>query len=546
MSNLEKVMNVIIGRISKGEISHQLFTDGVSVILGLEKENHEIAMSKAREMFHALDNIDATELKDMSLVVSAKKEILKYESPFVFDSYLRYIEWDREPSKRFYQPRRERLVVVAQDLQDLADDKLDLLAISMPPGVGKTGIGIFFLCWLAGRDPDKGILGASHSASFMRGVYDECLRIIEKGGDYLWSEVFPHVQLQKTDAKNMMIDMGTPKRFTTLQFTSIGAGNAGKVRAEQLLYCDDLIDGIETAMNVERMEKLYVQYQTDLTQRKIGNCKELHIATRWSVHDPIGKLEVINEGNPRARFRRIPALNENDESNFDYKNTAGFTTEFFHKQRDNLDNVSWNALYMNEPIEREGLLYDAESLNRYYDLPTEEPDAVYAVVDTKDSGDDYCFMPVAYQYGTRFYIEDCVCDNGLLELITPKVVSKLMKHKVKICQFESNNAGGVIADVVKEILKDKGAVTHINKKFTTRNKETKILVNSPYVKENFYFKDKSTYTVTSEYGVMMKFLTSYTLKGRNKHDDVPDGMAMLAEFVQNDYASVAKVVKKPF
>ena len=251
-------------------------------------------------------------------------------APYDFDSFALYLEWNRDVSKRFYLPRRKQLHRIATALQKLADDELDLLAISLPPGVGKTTLALFFLTWLGGRNPEKPILGGSHSNAFLRGVYDECLRIMDPQGDYLWRDVFPTVQVVKTNAQDMMIDLGIDpkkgKRFATLEFSSVGSGNAGKVRAENLLYCDDLVDGLESALSKERMDKLWNLYTTDLRQRKIGECKELHIATRWSIHDVIGRLEQSYGESGRAEFIVMPALNENDESNFDYGNHAGFTT----------------------------------------------------------------------------------------------------------------------------------------------------------------------------------------------------------------------------
>ena len=64
-------------------------------------------------------------------------------------------------------------------------------------------------------------------------------------------------------------------------------------------------------------------------------------------------------------------------------------------------------------------------------------------------------------------------------------------------------------------------------------KETRIIVNADWVKKNVLFKDESLYTKKSDYGVMMKWLLSYSVKGRNVHDDVPDGWANFALFVQN-------------
>ena len=474
------------------------------------------------------------------------KKTLLFAAPNDFDSFLQYVEWNREPNKRFYLPRRKQLKPLVDALQELEDDKLDLLAISMPPGTGKTTLAIFYLSWIGGRHPESPNLGGSHSNSFLRGVYDEIGRILDPHGEYLWCDVFPNIEIANTNAKDMRIDLGKAKRFETFEFSSIGSGNAGKVRAGTLLYCDDLVDGIETAMSKERLDKLWQQYTTDLRQRKIGNCKELHIATRWSVHDVIGRLEEQYANNERAKFIVMSALDENDESNFDYGNSAGFTTQFYHEQRDIMDDVSWRALYLNQPIEREGLLYAEDELRRYFELPEGTPDGIISICDTKDRGKDYAFMPVAYIYGNDYYIADCVFDNGLPDVVEPRLVSCLLTNKVQMSRFEHNNAGGRIAKEIQAIVKEKGGITKITTKFTTGNKETKIIVHSAWVKEHCLFRDSSMYKKKDDYGRMMDMLCSYTLAGKNKHDDVPDGMAMLSEYAQSFLRNRVEIFARPF
>ena len=474
-----------------------------------------------------------------------QKDALLLAAPDDFDSYIQYIEWEREPRKQFYLPRRSVLKTVVNALQDLADDKLDLLAISLPPGTGKTTLAIFYLTWLAGKYPDQPMLTGSHSNAFVRGVYDECLRILDPQGEYLWHDVFPSVNVTGTNAKDCRIDLNTRKRFETLEFTSIGTGNAGLYRAATLLYCDDLVSGIEVALSKERLDKLWETYTTDLRQRKIGDhCKELHIATRWSVHDVIGRLEREYGESERARFIVIPALNDEDESNFDYLYGVGFSTETYHEQRQIMDEVSWKALYMNQPIEREGLLYRADELQRYFDLPDTPPDAIISVCDTKDRGQDYCVMPIAYQYGQNFYIEEILCDNSNPEIVDARLVDILLRHKVQMSRFESNSAGGRVAKDVQEQVKKKGGITKITTKFTTVNKETKIIMASPYVKEHFFFKDESKYT--REYRKAVNMICSYTMSGKNKHDDTVDALAQLVEYIQSFQTGKVEVRQRVF
>lgn len=473
---------------------------------------------------------------------------LLFEAPYDFDSFLQYMELNREAKKRFYQPRRKVLKTVVDDLQALCvDDKLDLLAVSLPPGSGKTTLALFFLAFLAGREPNSPILTGSHSNAFIRGCYDEVLRLVDPQGEYLWHDVFPGIAVSGTNAKDCRIDFDKRQRFETLEFTSIGTGNAGLYRAATLLYCDDLVSGIEVALSKERLDKLWETYTTDLRQRKIGDhCKELHIATRWSVHDVIGRLEREYEKNDRAKFIRIPAMDENDESNFDYQYGVGFSTKFYREQRDIMDSVSWKALYQNEPVERMGLLYQENELRRYFDLPEQEPDAIIAVCDTKDRGTDYCAMPIAYQYGDDYYIDDFICDNSNPEIVEARLVAKLLKHKVQAARFESNSAGGRIAADVQKRVKEEGGRTKITTKFSTTNKETRIIIAAGYAKEHFLFKDESAYKGDKEYRLAMSMLCSYTMAGKNKNDDVVDSIAMLVDYSESFRLAKVEVIKRPF
>ena len=526
----------------------EVFNDLYHMCLEAKKTDISLATKYLMFLSDECENAIARGTMDENIkdLFALHKKVLLAGAEHSFHLFLLYIEWNREPQKKFYPPRRKVLKQVVDALQELEDDKLDLLAISLPPGSGKTTLAIFYLTWLAGKHSDEPMLTGSHSNSFVRGVYDECLRILDPQGEYLWHDVFPAVSVSNTNAKDCRIDLGKRKRFETLEFTSIGTGNAGLYRASKLLYCDDLVSGIEVALSKERLDKLWDTYTTDLRQRKIGDhCKELLIATRWSVHDVIGRLERDYGDSDRAKFIVIPALDENDESNFDYAYGVGFNTKFYHEQRNIMEDASWRALYMNEPIEREGVLYHRDELRRYFELPEGEPDAIISVCDTKDRGTDYCGMPIAYQYGQDFYIEKIICDNSNPEVVETRLVMALLEHKVHLSRFESNSAGGRVAQKVQEQVKAKGGHTKITTKYTTANKETKIIVNSPWVKEHCLVLDDSV-IVDKEYKRALNFLCTYSMAGKNKNDDIPDSFAQLSEFAQSLEGNKVTVFKRPF
>ena len=475
-------------------------------------------------------------------------QAMLWEAPELFESYLIYLERKREEPERFYLPKREQLNKhgLIQAMQDLEDDKLDLLSISMPPGTQKTTLEKFFCSWIIGKYPKDYSLFFSHSGDITEMFYKGVLDITTNNIEYTWAEIFPKVKLQATNAKAETINFDKYKPYANIQCTSVGSKNAGKVRCNRYLYCDDLIGGIEEALNKNILDKLWRIYSTDARQRKLNEqVKEIHIATRWSVHDVIGRLQRAYEGNDRVRFIAIPDIDpETGESNFNYKYN-GMSVAFFHDQELMMDEVSYKCLYKNEPIEREGLLYHDEDFERYYELPTKEPDAILGICDTKDRGTDFCFLPIFYQYGDKYYWEDCAYDNGAIEIVDELCASVIIKHNPHSVQFESNSAGGRTADAINDKIKGK-CRTRITKKFTTQNKETKIIVNSGWVKEHVLIKDKSMYTPKSPYGKAVAALMAYTVAGKNPTDDAPDGMGMFAEYVAKPKTPPTQVINSPY
>ena len=477
-------------------------------------------------------------------------DIIYLEAYDRFDSYMLYLEKDRLPENRYYYPRREclRKTGIVQGLQDLEDDKLFILSISMPPGTGKTTIEEFFTTWVMGRHPEDYNLFVSHSAEITRMYYDGVLDIVKNDGEYNFKIIFPTVSIQNHNARNQTINLNAYKPFANLQCTSVGAKNAGKVRCNRYLLCDDLIGGIEEALNKSILDKIWRQYGVDGRQRKLNQqVKELHVATRWSVHDVIGRLQVMYHSRDDVRFIAIPDIDpETGESNFNYKYN-GMTVEFFNDQALAMDDITYRCLYKNDPIEREGLLYHTDELRRYMSLPLREPDGIYAIADTKNSGTDFMIMVVLYRYDDDFYCVDCVCNDSVnFDVQEQKCANLLFTHGVQQAEFESNNGGERVAENVDRLLKAMGGYTNITTKPTESNKETRIIINADWVKKHVLFKSEEDYKPKDEYGVMMSWLCLYSVVGKNIHDDVPDCFANAAlYFTKSVRANSVKSVVNP-
>ena len=462
-------------------------------------------------------------------------EILKLEAPHKFESYLLYLEKKREISERFYSPKRKQLNKhgLIQAMQDLEDDKLDILSISMPPGTQKTTLEKFFCSWIIGRHPKDYSLFFSHSDDITRMFYDGVLDITTNYEEYTWNEIFPNVKLHSTDAKRQRINFDKQKAYSNIQCTSVGSKNAGKVRCNRYLYCDDLIGGIEEALNKRTLDKLWRIYGTDARQRKLNEkVKEIHIATRWSVHDVIGRLKQIYAGNERVRFISVPDIDpETGKSNFDYEYN-GMSVEFFHDQELGMDDISYKCLYKNEPIEREGLLYHEDDIRRFMSMPVREPDAILGICDVKNKGTDFMFLPCMYQYDHDFYLLDFICyDNTDYGVQYERLSNIIVEHNMQQCEFESNSGGDRVSYEVNKRVEEKGGRCNITDKPTETNKETRIIVNADWVKKHVLFKDRENYKPKDDYGIMMSWLLTYSVVGKNDHDDVPDGLANFALFV---------------
>lgn len=530
---------------SVGLISNDIQKNGVSVdalrnILTLcaslldelpEEKNYCFELSKYVKRT-ALNSYISTTNKDYEDIYW---KTLLFEAPHLFDSYLLYLEKNREESDKFYEPKRSVLNKhgLIQALQDMEDDKLDILSISMPPGTQKTTLEKFFCSWIIGRHPKDYSLFFSHSGDITRMFYDGVLDITTDSLEYTWGEIFPDVKLQSTNAKAETINFGKYKPYSSIQCTSVGSKNAGKVRCNRYLYCDDLIGGIEEALNKIYLDKLWRIYTTDAKQRKLNEqAKEIHIATRWSVHDVIGRLQRAYANSKRVKFIVVPDIDPiTGESNFNYKYN-GMSVEHFNDIALTMDDISYKCLYKNEPIEREGLLYHDDDLRRFQSLPLREPDAILGICDVKNKGTDFMFLPCFYQYGDDYYLVDCVCDdNSDYGVQYERLSNLIVNHNMQQCEFESNSGGDRVSFEVNKLVEKKGGRCNITDKPTETNKETRIIVNADWIKKHVLFKDKELYTPKEDYGIMMGWLMIYSLVGKNVHDDVPDGLANFALYV---------------
>lgn len=493
--------------------------------------------------------------------------LLLLEAPHLLDSYCLYIEKNRKPQERFYEPRRKTLIKVVEKLQALEDDELDELFLHQPARTGKSQIITMGTSWHCCRNTERSNLYVTYKEG-LGGAFIDGVTELWTDPTYCHNDVF-HAKIARTDAKNHKIDLERKKKYATLSGKGLESGLNGEYDAYGWLILDDILEGIQDVLNPDILKRKQIVFDNNVMSRKKEQCKMILNGTIWSLHDLYMNRLAFLQNNPEAKGIRydvlkIPALDpETDESNFDYKYGVGFSTKYYRIMRskfeENDDMAGWLAQYQQEPIEREGALFNPEHMNFYNGvLPNEEPLKIVAACDVALGGSDYLAMPIAYVFvDGSVYIHDVIFDNSEKSITKPRVVDALVSNNVTTAFFEANAGGEGYKDEVDVELKKKGKEINLVSKFAQQmilstgghasksqvRKEQRIWDNAAEIRK-FYFRDNGCQNV--EYRKFMNNVYAFTMTGRNKHDDAPDALASLSVFLQRGTGTKpARIMRSP-
>lgn len=475
-------------------------------------------------------------------------DVLKWEAPEIFESYIYYMERNRQPDKRFYEPRQKTLHIVAQDLQDLEERIIEFYGLSMPSRVGKSTMCIFFMSWIMGKRPNSHNAMGGHSGKLAKGFYGELLNLINTK-EYTYNEIFPLSKLQKQSADDFEINLDKPDRFATMTCRGIEGTWTGAVdiSADGYLYVDDLVRDRQHSLSPTRLEGTYQEYLNKMVDRKIDGARELMVGTRWNLYDPLGKIERENKDNPLYRFRKIPALNEEGESNFAYS-VNGFSTKYYINMKGKLDANEWEAKFMQKPFLREGIIFAEDELRTYNGtLPEGGFVKNVSACDVAWGGGDSLSMPVGAEFENGdVYIFDWIFNKGPKEVTLPLVVGRIMGNEIQAINFEANNGGEMYEFYVSERLKEhKYPCSCTNSKAPSKMaKKEKINQYSGDIKRNFIFLDEKHRS--KEYQEAMDELTTFVYIGDNDHDDAPDGLTQLAMRIYKPPVKPTEIINSPY
>jgi len=473
-------------------------------------------------------------------------DVLLWEAPNRFESFLLYMEKNRPYKKKFYEPRMNPLSIVAQDLQDLEDGKYDFYGLSMPPRVGKSTICIFFYAWIIGKRPSSHNAMSGHGGILADRFHNDLIKLTENE-EYTFHEIFPDVQLVSKSSEKNELYYDAVESFATTTCRGIDGTWTGAVDISEdgYLYVDDLVRDRKESLSLRRLDGRYQDYLNILVDRKNDGSKELMVGTRWNVADPLGRIEKQYKNNPRYKFRKIPALNEKGESNFNYP-VKGFSTKYYHNMRDRLDKNEWMAKFMQTPFVREGLLFPADELRYYNGILPEGDHRVVGACDVAWGGGDSLSMPIGYEYPNGdVYIPSWIFNKGKKEVTIPLVTGKIIGEKLTEIQFEANNGGDMYSDRVSTELEKHNYHCSCSYKKAPGNMEkmTKMVAYSGDVKKHFIFLDPEHQD--QEYSDAMDELNMTVQIGDNEHDDAGDGITQLAMKIYGDIDGPASIIQSP-
>lgn len=494
-------------------------------------------------------------VKDIVVYLSAEEQlnelywnVLLWEAPHLFESFLLYMEKNRPAEEKFYEPRVNPLKQVVDAIQDLADDLLDELFINMPSRVGKTQLVKFAYVWWGSRNTELSNLYTAYSDKITNAFYTGCIELMTDP-TYTYAEIFPNNKIVKTNGDDEIIDLNRVKTYPTFTCRSIYGTLNGSCDCNGLGIADDLFSGIEEAVSVDRQVTVWGKFDNNFMKRLKKKAKLINMGTRWALGDCQGRRRSLLENNSEFKNRRyrvvsIPALDENDESNFDYPYDVGYSTEDYRMMRasfeENDDMASWYAQDMQDPIERQGALFTSDTMkffNPECDMPEREPDRIFMAVDEAFGGGDFVSGPICYQFDDTYYVPDVVFDNGDKKVTQPLLVDAIIKHKIQAVQFEETKTTMDYREKVEEMLKEKGYRTNSYGKAAPGNlgKRTRIFDKAPEIRE-MYFVDADHRT--KQYQKFISNLYTFKMEGKVKHDDGPDSMAQLCTMKLGDVASV--------
>lgn len=387
----------------------------------------------------------------------------------------------------------------------------------MPPRAGKSYITTLFVAWFLGKRPTESVMRNSSTARLYERFSYDARDIIKSEA---FKEVFPGINLaaDKQNIHGWNLEQST-------QVGYFGAGVGGTIigfGASGVAITDDLYKSIDDALSETTNANVHRWKESAHDSRMEKGCARIDIGTRWCLNDVIG---VNIERGAYDKVIIIPALIDGKSFCEDVQ-----TTEAYEEIRKKLFDMPeiWQAEYMQQPIQVEGLLFRPESLKRFRraDYKPDGREAVLAYIDVADQGTDSYAMPIGSIHKGKVFVTDVVFSRDTVDITLPLTVGAIKEKKIDLVRVESNNQGMMFARMLRQYVEPAIVMPITN----TTNKATRILMQYGFIKDYVYFLHPDDIKPGSPYDLFMRQVFGYMKNGTSKHDDAPDALAGLAMF----------------
>lgn len=473
-----------------------------------------------------------------------KRKLKLLREKKIRDARKSFWEFCKIKAPDFYKEDREYLKLLCNTLEDLYYGRLlrsdgfryRRLALSVPPRHGKSRTLTLFTMWAFGIDNTNRVITCSYNddlaTSFSRACRDGIAEERGKETDIIYADIFPQTQIKYGDASFKKWSL--EGQFFSYKGAGLGSGITGA--GCNISICDDSIKDSSVAFNDRELQKIYDWYTNTFMSRREqekydteGNILrpsiEIICMTRWSKKDLIGRFLDGVEAD-EWYVLNLPAY---DEETGKMLCDEVLSFERYTSLKNNLDTAIFNANYQQKPIDLEGGLY--KKFNTYTYLPTDEEgnlvyDRHFTYIDTADKGSDSLVAIDGYEYNEEFYVKDIYMSRDDMSITQQEVADFIELNRPDTCFVESNNGGHAFTLLLEQELDRRGyRYTYFEDRAQTKNKETRILVNSGYVQNHVYYPKGFERKYTDYYLEM----TSYSKDKRNEHDDAPDCITAIVE-----------------
>lgn len=448
---------------------------------------------------------------------------------------------------------------------------IEMIRASYFPGAGKTFAGNLTCAFWLGYDNNMTILRITYSENLAKQFV---MQISDMMKSDQFKKIFPQFNKEEREVFAVNNSSGLKLRNSNMH-NLYAATTGGQVTGKRgkLLMVDDVSKGVEEAYKIDVHNEIVNKYDGNWSSRSdTGIQPQILLGTMWSPYDLLNEIMTREKKysqiyeSVRYKYVKVNSSNEKDVTKvfigvpiLDYKTDMStcpkrYSTESMRKRRDDFrDKELFEAVYQQNPIEPNALIFGYSRLNTYKTIPfgKDAPFQCKGMIDPAKVGKDYLAFGVFKRWykldGTwsDWYLIDAVYKQDSTENLYDLIVNKIIKHQMTELGGELNTNSS-LNYVIKKKCAERGYLNlRTHDVWTYENKESKISGARTGIKSTIIYPAQELFSSRSDIGLGMVHFTTYDITGRNAHDDFVDMIAMfVCLFCKGEIANSMEILKR--